>query len=625
MPVKLIPTQPETPTPDAPKRFLGDDTKFPTTKIAFFQYFTVAVFLFLLSGFWILQVQNPDYYYDRAERNRIRAVPILAPRGKILDRDGRVIVDNHASFSLYLSRENLKPEHVKTICDGLNLDYEELSERLRRFDRTRPKYEPIIIKEELTPGEISFVEAHSGQDTFPEMELIHTDKRLYPRGGLAAHIAGYTGEVSEAELDTTEFARYKQGDVIGKDGIERQYNEILMGIDGQRRVIVDNRGRERQVIDKKEATPGKSISLTIDLDLQAVAELAMTGRQGAVVALDPRSGEVLALVSRPAFDPNKFAVRIRAKDWNEIRNDPDKPLINRAVQAQLAPGSTFKPVVALAGLDAGTVDDGTTAFCPGVATFYGRPFKCHRKGGHGTVDLHRAIVLSCDVFFYNVGNRTPIDKIAEYANIVGLGAKTGIDLPGEMHGTVPSTKWKIRNFREKWYAGETISVAIGQGALTVTPVQLAYAIGGVAMGGVWHQPHLLKEPAQQLPPPRRVELNPDHVVKVVDSMYGVVNEGGTAARSRLANIEFCGKTGTAQLLSNEALKKLRQSNVDDDELGDTAWFVGFAPRVNPEIAVVAMWQAGGHGDQAAPIARDIIRTYFEKKSGPRTLVSAVRR
>src|SRR5688572_10256067 len=518
MPVKLVPSEPD-PREEA-QRILRDDNKFPTAKIAFFQYLSVAVFLFLLSGFWALQVQNPDYYYDRAERNRIRAVPILAPRGKIFDRDGRVIVDKHPSFSLYLSRENLKPEHVKAICEGLNLDYDEIIDRLRRFDRTRPKYEPIIIKEELTPGEISFVEAHSGHDTFPEMELIHTDKRLYPRGGFAAHIAGYVGEVSEADLDTAEFASYKQGDVVGKDGIERQYNDILMGIDGQRRVIVDNRGRERQVIDKKEATPGKNITLTIDLDLQAVAELAMEGRRGAVVALDPRNGEVLAMVSRPAFDPNKFAGRIRSKDWNEILNDPEKPLFHRAVQAQLAPGSTFKPIVALAGLDSGAIEDGTTAFCPGGASFFGRFHKCHLARGHGTVDLHRAIVHSCDVFFYNAGNRMGVDKIAEYAALSGMGAKTGIDLPGEREGTVPSTKWKIRNMREKWFAGETISVAIGQGAVTVSPLQLAHAIGGLAMGGVWHKPHLLKDPKPQLDPPRRVALDPDHLAKVLDAMYG---------------------------------------------------------------------------------------------------------
>jgi len=584
-----------------------DDAKFATGRIALFQYVAVAVFLFLISGFWDLQVLNPEVYTEQAERNRIKALPILAPRGKILDRDGRVIVDNHSSFSLILSRENLKPEQLRPISEGLHLDYQELLGRLKRF-ASRPRYEPIIIKEELSPGELAFVDAHREMESFPEMELIHEQRRLYPQNGLAAHVIGYVGEVSEAELNTLEFVKDGPGDVIGKAGIERQYNDILMGIDGQRQVIVDNRGRERQVFGLKEAVPGKTLQLTIDLDLQAVAELAMEDRKGAVVVLDPRNGEVLAMVSRPAFDPNQFAGRIRSEDWMELTANPDNPLLNRAIQAQLAPGSTFKPLVALAGLEAGAIDDSFSVHCAGGASFYGRYFKCHRKGGHGSVELHQGMVQSCDVFFYNVGNRVGIDKIAHYAQLCGLGRKTGIDLPHEAAGTVPSSQWKMRNFRQKWYAGETISVAIGQGALTVTPLQLAHAIGGLAMGGVWYQPHLLKDAAHE--GPRREHLNLDGVAKIIYGMYGVVNEGGTGVRARLPGVEVCGKTGTAQLASNAVLKgsKLGQ------ELKDNAWFVGFAPREFPEIVVVALYEGGEHGHLAAPIVRDVIKAYFDKKA-----------
>ncbi len=623
MPLKLIPTDYEQEAPSKP--LLRDDTKFASVKIAFFQYLTVAVFLFLVSGFWQLQLQNQEYYLDRAARNRIRSQPILAPRGKILDRDNRVIVDNHSSFSLILARENLKAEHLKSICEGLDIDCDDLRERLRRFDRTRAKYESIVIKEELTPGELAFVEAHRGQDTFPEMELIHAQRRLYPRNGFASHVIGYTGEVSDPELNTTEFARFRQGDVIGKAGIERQYNDILMGVDGQRRVIVDNRGRVHKVIDKKEASSGTNLKLTIDLDLQAVAELAMENRRGAVIALDPRSGEILAMVSRPSFDPNKFAGRIRSKDWNEIRDNPDNPLLNRAIQAQLAPGSTFKPFIAMAALDSGAIDESFTAHCSGGASYYGRYFKCHAAKGHGSVDLHRGIVQSCDVFFYNLGNRLSIDKIAEWAETAGFGQRTGIDLPGELEGVVPSTRWKIRNYRQKWYAGETISVAIGQGALTVTPMQLVHAIGGLAMGGVWYKPHLVHDPSHQAPP-RRVEINLDHAARVIDGLYGVVNEGGTGARSRLPGIEFCGKTGSAQRVSNEFLKAHRlKSPASEDDFKDNAWFVGFAPRQDPEIAVVALFEGGEHGPEAAPIVRDVIKSYFDKKSRstPATVVAAV--
>jgi penicillin-binding protein 2 len=460
-----------------------DDPKFASGKIALIQYLGVGIFLFLISGFWDLQVRNPQLYSEKAERNRIKSLPVLAPRGKIVDRDGRVIVDNHSSYSLILSRENLKPEHLRTIADGLRLDYDDLVARLNRY-KSRPKYEPIVIKEELTPADLAFVESHRDPEFFPEMELIHAQRRLYPQNGFAAHVIGYTGEVSETELDSADFARYNSGDVIGKFGIERQYNDVLMGVDGQRQVVVDNRGRERELLGVTEAVPGKNLELTIDLDLQAVAELAMDGRKGAVVALDPRNGEVLAMVSRPSFDPNKFAVRIKPSDWKDIVGNPDNPLLNRAIQAQLAPGSTFKPLMALAGLETGAIDEKWSVHCSGGASFYGHYHKCWQKGGHGTVSLHTGIVRSCDVYFYNVGNKLGIDQIAFYADQAGLGHRSGVDLPHESSGTVPSTQWKIRNYRQKWYPGETISVAIGQGALTVSPIQLARAIGGMAMGGV---------------------------------------------------------------------------------------------------------------------------------------------
>jgi penicillin-binding protein 2 len=553
-----------------------------------------------------------------AERNRIRFSPISAPRGKILDRDGRIIVDNHSSFSLSLSRENLKMEHLKPICEGLEINYEDLLERLRRFDRTQPKHKPMKIKAELDASQLAFVEAHRGQDTFPEMEIVQDQKRLYPREGMAAHIIGYTGEVSEYELNTTEFARYKLGDVIGKAGVERQYDELLMGEDGQRRVIVDSFGRDRKVIDQKPATAGKSIRLTVDLDLQAVAELAMRDRRGAVVALDPRNGEVLAMVSSPSYDPNMFAGRVKKADWDAVRNNPETPLMNRAIQAQLAPGSAFKPIVALAGLETGVIDDNTVAHCNGGGDYYGRFFKCHAARGHGAVGLHRAIMQSCDVFFYNLAGRIPVDNIAHYADVAGLGHRTGIDLPSEKEGTVPSTRWKIRTSRQRWYAGENISVVIGQGALTVTPLQMAHAIGGLALGGVWYKPHLLKDPAPQPDAPRKADLNPEYVAKVISGMSAVVNEaGGTAANARLPGVEMCGKTGSAQLVSNEFLKARRESRhkgSEEVELKDNAWFVGFAPRNNPEIVVAALYEAGIHGDRAAPIVRDVIKAYFDKKN-----------
>ncbi len=587
-------------------RLLRDDTRFASGKIAFFQYLTVAVFVFLVIAFWDLQIRNPEFYSEQALRNSYKAIPVLAPRGKILDRDGRVIVDNTPSYSVLLNRQVLKYEHLRQIADGLGLDYDDLVARVRRFE-SRPKYTPIIIKSDLSTADLAFVEAHRDPSTFPEMELLHSDRRLYPHDGIAAHVIGYVGEVSEQELDSPEFANYNQGDIVGKFGIERQYNDILTGVDGQRQVMVDSFGRERGIVAYKEAVPGRPLQLTLDLDLQSVAELAMEGKRGAVVALDPRNGEVLAMVSRPSFDPNVFAGRIKAADWKEIVDNPYNPLLNRAIQAQLAPGSTFKPIMALAGLETGTIDEDWSVHCSGGATFYGRYFKCHKKGGHGSVSLHKGIAQSCDVYFYNVGNKLGIDNIAKYGEMAGLGRKTGIDLPNEASGIMPSSKWKMRTFRQKWYAGETISIAIGQGYTTVTPLQLARAIGGIAMGGFWARPHVLKDAKVEAD---RSSLNLENVDRVKYGMWAVVNEGGTATVAHMPGIDLCGKTGTAQLASNDLLK----SKKGDKDMKDNAWFVGFAPRQSPEIVVVALFEHGEHGNYAAPIVRDVIKAYFDKKA-----------
>lgn len=589
------------------EQYLRDDTKTASTKIAIFQYLAVAVFIFLISGFWKLQVQNPDIYSEAAARNRVKSTPILAPRGKILDRDGRVIVDNKASYSLILNRDQVKWEHLPAIADALHLDYNDLTAKLRR----KGDQPQIIIKDELSRDDIAFIESHRDSATFPEMDLINSSRRLYPQDGFAAHLIGYVGEISESELDEPAYADYRQGDIIGKEGVERQYNDQLKGVDGQRRVLVDSLGHERALVDPDDqlaAKPGQDLQLALDLDLQSVAELAMEGKRGAVVAMDPRNGELLAMVSRPTFDPNKFTGRISRADWQEISGDPFKPLLNRAIQAELAPGSTFKPIVAIAGLETGTIDENSHFHCPGGATFYGHYFACHLKTGHGDVNLHLGLEKSCDVYFYNVGNKTGIDNIAKYAEIAGYGGKTGIDLPNERESTMPSTHWKMRNYRQKWFAGETISVAIGQGAVTVSPLELASAIGGLAIGGNWYRPHTLKGAKPELV--REGHFNPDNVAKVVSGMSAVVNEGGTGYGARIPGIMVGGKTGSAQLASNTLLKGTAAGR----EMKDNAWFVGFAPVEAPEIVVAALFENGVHGPFAAPIVRDVLKAYFDKKA-----------
>jgi penicillin-binding protein 2 len=595
----------------SPDRLLRDDPKTAGSKVAVFQYLAVAVFIFLVSGFWKLQVQNPDVYSEAAERNRVKSTPILAPRGKILDREGRVIVDNKASYSLLLNRDQIKPEHLPAIADALHLDYDELTRKIRRMGNS-PQ---IIIKDLLTRDEIAFVESHRDASAYPEMDLIRAWRRQYPQDGFAAHAVGYVGEISENELNQPAFIDYQQGDVIGKDGLERQYDQQLRGVDGQERVLVDNMGRERQMEETKEAVPGKDLETTLDLDLQAVAELSMEGKRGAVVALNPQNGEILAMVSRPTFDPNKFTGRISRSDWSEIAGDKYKPLLNRAIQAQLAPGSTFKPIMSIAGLEQGVVDSETPFFCPGGASFYGHYFACHLKGGHGAISLHRAIAQSCDVYFYNVGNRLGIDRIAEYADLAGIGRKTGIDLPNETQGTMPSTKWKLRLSRQKWYAGETISVAIGQGAVTVSPLQIVSALGGLGVGGEWFRPHLLRSDKPYLL--RKAHFNPDNLAQVVSGMSAVVNEGGTGRAAVLPNIKICGKTGTAQVAASDRTKGAKLKS----DLANNAWFVAFGPEENPEIAVVALFENGQESYNAVPIVRDILKAYFDKKARQQTTLS----
>jgi len=588
----------------APDAHLRDGPKDASGKIAIFQYVSVVVFIFLVSGFWKLQVQNPDIYSEAAERNRIKSTPILAARGKILDRDGRVIVDNKASYSLLLYRDQMKLEHLPVIAEALQLDYRELSAKIRRM-ASRPQ---IIIKDQLSRDEIAWIESHQDPDTYPEMQLIKSWRRQYPQDGFAAHVTGYVGEIGESELNLPQFIDYHQGDIIGKDGLERQHDSELRGVDGQQRVLVDNMGRERQMQDTQPAVPGKDLRTTLDLDLQAVAELSMQDKRGAVVAINPQNGEILAMVSRPSYDANKFTGRISQTDWSEIAGDPHKPLLNRAIQAQLAPGSTFKPIMAIAGLEAGVVEHDTHFHCPGGASFYGHYFACHIKAGHGDVELHRAIAQSCDVYFYNVANRLGIDRIADVAEIAGIGHKTGIDLPNETAGTMPSTRWKMRTFRQKWYAGETISVGIGQGAVTVSPLQIASALGGLGAGAQWYKPHMVLGE-------KRVLINQGHfktenLQQVISGMYAVVNEGGTGRAAVLPNVKVAGKTGTAQVASTERTKgaKLQSS------LANHAWFVGFAPVEHPEIAVVALYENGVESYNAVPIVRDVIKAYFDKKA-----------
>ena len=589
-----------------------NDSRLPQERLAAASYVIVGMITLLLLGFWKLQVIDADKYGVMAERNRVRSIPIIAPRGRMLDRDGRVLVDNYPSFSVLLLRDDMAEvaKNLATIADGLGLSKDDLLDQLTNTQNL-PKFQPIVIKPEATPADLAFIESHRADIPLLEMLMVH--RRRYLPGSFLSHATGYVGEVSEQQIEASN-GKLRPGDFAGKSGLERQYNDLLMGTDGMRRVVVNSVGKEMKEMSlpQQEPTPGKQIQLTIDYDLQQVAEQALEGKKGAIVALDPRTGEVLAFVSRPAPNPNDFAIRVSKEEWLRLNTDDDRPLLNRVTQAQLAPGSTFKIVMATAMLEEKVPAQSFTAFCPGYANFYGRMFKCYifGKGGHGVVDLHHAIIHSCDVFFYNVGQRMGIERISRYAKMLGLGAKTGIDLPSEETGLVPSEEWVERVYHRKWYPGETISVSIGQGAVTVTPLQLAYMVGGLASGGDFKQPHLLKD-AQNVGE-KHVTLSEDTVEQVTQGLYGVVNEGGTAGASRLEGIEFCGKTGTAQTIGADAKARFGKGEA---KFKDNAWFVGYAPRRNPEISIAVLIEEGGHGGVVgAPIARDIIKAYYDKKN-----------
>ena len=587
-----------------------NDNRLPQVRLAAASYVIVGMIALLLLGFWKLQVIDSDQYGQMAERNRVRSIPIIAPRGRMLDRDGRVLVDNYPSFSVLLLRDDQAEldKNLPAIADGLGLSLDDIKEQLGNTEKL-PKFQPIVIKPEATPADVAFIESH--RKDIPILEMLMVQRRRYLPGGFMAHASGYVGEVSEQQIEASN-GKLRPGDIAGKSGLERQYNDLLVGTDGMRRVIVNSVGKEMGHLDQQEAIPGKQIQLTIDYDLQDIAEKELGDKKGAVVALDPRTGEVLAFASHPAPDPNDFAVRISKEEWQRLNEDPGKPLLNRVTQAQLAPGSVFKIIMATAMLESKTPPENFTAFCPGYGVFYGQMHKCwvYGKSSHGVVNLHSAIVHSCDVFFYNVGMRMGIDTIAKYAKMLGLGAKSGIDLPSEEPGLVPSEEWVQRVYHHKWYPGSTISVSIGQGSVMVTPLQVAYVIGGIASSGEFKQPHLLKDAASV--GNKHVEISEDTVEQVTQGMYGVINEaGGTGQSVKLQGIEFCGKSGTAQMMSYSAASRLGLGKGKND-----GWFVGFAPRRDPEIVVAAVVEdTSEHGGTAAgPVVRDIVKAYYDKKN-----------
>jgi penicillin-binding protein 2 len=597
----------------------GKAEKLPAGKLHSAQYIVALILAVLITGLWRLQVLGADNFRALADANRIRKVPILAPRGRIFDRDGRLLVDNYPSVSCYLLREQLRDVNLDLplISRGLNIPVDQIQAILRHYEAA-PKYQPIPLKQDITPDEQAFIEAHRNE--LPELETLDVQRRLYPRDGFAAHLIGYVGEVSEEMLNNPRYAFYDPGDVVGRSGVEETYDSVLRGTDGYKDVIVNSHGKELGHLGETLAIPGKDLRLTIDLDVQMAAEKALEGKVGAIVALDPHTGEVLAMASRPTFDPNEFSSHLTRSYWNGILNNPDHPLMNKAIQAQLAPGSTFKIIMSVAGLQENLAQT-MHVFCSGGATFYGHFYACDRH--HGAVDINNAIPYSCDTFYYSLANRLGIDTIAKYATSFGIGQKTGIDLPDEAAGTMPSTAWKQKTQHAAWYAGETISVGIGQGAVTATPLQLARALGGIASGGVLHRPHIVF-PDEVRPDEldaihetfagsgdKTIPLTSENWETITDGMAEVTNPGAfhTAGAEHLEGIDFAGKTGTAQVMSHDALSRSGGGH----RTQPNAWFVGMTPRRNPDIVVSVLWEHGDGGYNSAKLAAQVIGVFVNKQ------------
>jgi penicillin-binding protein 2 len=546
----------------------------------------------------------------------------MAPRGYVLDRHGSILVDNQPGYTLYLYRREARnlADSVDFAAGVLKVPREQVRARVQRGLHD-PEFLPITVAENLGIEDVAAIEARAPEH--PEFVITVAQRRLYTLGTAAAHALGYLSEASPEQIKGLE-SDYRLGDWMGQKGIEGSYEKLLAGVDGQRRVVVDSHGREITEEERVEARPGQNVFLTLDLGLQRIAETFFQDKVGSAVAMDPKTGEILALVSSPSYDPNWFTRRVSASEWAGLLGDPHHPLQNRAIQNAFSPGSVFKIYLAYGALAQGLVDPEQRVFCPGQATFYGRVFHCHKKEGHGWVNLRDAIKVSCDVYFYNLGRRLGIDRIAEISRAFGFGSATGIDLPFEKSGLVPSEEWALQKRHARWYPSETISVAIGQGPVLVTTLQVARGLSALVNGGRLPTPHLFlasQDPRTGAALRYQVEtragmpLDSSRAAIVLNGMWAVVNEpGGTAFASRVPGLAVGGKTGTAQVVGRQAVIR---AGADRSKLADHAWFAGFATVEDPKLVVVVFVENGGHGGaSAAPLAQQLFAKQFGKSLAP---------
>lgn len=561
------------------------------------------VFVLFILILWKIQVIDHKKYWGLSEANRLREISIPAQRGIITDRRGKILAKNVASFKVSIIRENCGDPEISLIriAELLKLEPAVLNQRIEKY-KTLPEFHPIVIKDNLTSEEVAMIESRKLE--MPELLLQSEPKRNYPQAACASHILGYVQELSLSELDLEKYKDKKLGDLVGKTGIEKKYDARLSGKDGLLIEIVDSLGRSKERIQNRPPLSGEDIELTLDLEAQQKCEELLDGKEGAIIILDPRNGEVLVMASYPDYDPNRFINRFTPDEWLELVNSTEYPLENRATRGLYSPGSTFKPAMLLAALDSNVITDKTTYFCSGSIKIYGNDFYCWNRGGHGSTDIYECIQNSCNIYFYQLGKLLKIETISEYSRKLGFGGKTGIDLPDEKSGNVPDADWKMRTTNTPWYPGETISVSIGQGPFLVTPLQLAVYTAHIANRGKRKiRPHLLLKNSELKS--EAFDINESSFEKVVEGMWRAVNKGGTAWAAHVNGMEICGKTGSTQVISRETAERLAKKNI---VIKTHSWFTGFAPRKDPKMVVTVLVEYGGTGGTtAAPIAREIFK------------------
>ena len=577
----------------------------------------------IMTRLWFLQIHNGSKYSEKAENNRVRMLDIVAPRGNILDSRGRTILTNRPSFNIvWVKEDSPDPEDIiKKLSIILNVEIAELLKRVREA-ADDPRHIPILLKEDIDWKTLVYIE--NNHYDLPGIRIEVLPRREYLYGDFGSHMIGYLGEINQEELADRKEENYQGGDLIGKNGFEKLHEEELRGEKGIFYMEVDARGFEQRQLKGKEPLPGNDLQLTIDLDLQLEAEKAMEGKAGAVIAMDVNSGRILVFVSSPPVHLEDFVGGISTKKWQALLNNIKRPLVPKTIQGQYPPGSTYKIVTALAGLAKRVITSNTIFYCSGSMYFGGRRYGCWKEGGHGAVSLHRALAESCDVYFYQVGLKVGVDTLAEYANSLGLGSRTGIELEYEKSGLIPTAAWKKLVKGERWQDGETLSISIGQGFNLVTPLQVCQMTSALANGGIQYKPFLVEK---IIDPEGRVirefkstvalELMgmDNYLEEIRDGLVGAVNEKhGTGSAARLKDITVAGKTGTAQVITLEKFKA-----VDEEDVAylhrDHAWFTSFAPAEKPEIAVTVLVEHGGHGGSAAaPVAKKVLERYFARKS-----------